>query len=328
VGYNCGGPFGTDDCCAWSEVAGGSFYRDFDLVTNNNKSGPATVSPFGLDLYEVTVGRFRKFVAAAVGSDAAPPWTPPAGSGKHTELNDGGGLVNGGGGPPVYESGWDPTWDAYLPATKAAWDSSLLSPDCSGDAEPATNTWTSLQTSAADGVENLPIDCVNWYQAYAFCIWDGGFLPTATEWNRAAAPPDSMTGQRIYAWGSNPPQKDCKLAIWGDYYAGGSFSGGGVLTGIINIGTVGTASAGAGFWGQLDLTGNILEWTLDYYTGVLLNPCVDCGDISAGSQRQLRGGAFNDDYSGVVDFLANSYTVASPPSAIHGDVGFRCARAP
>src|SRR5580693_3178198 len=37
------------------------------------------------------------------------------------------------------------------------------------------STWT----EAAGTQENLPINCVNWYEAYAFCIWDGGgFLPS------------------------------------------------------------------------------------------------------------------------------------------------------
>jgi formylglycine-generating enzyme required for sulfatase activity len=272
------------------------------------------------------VGRYRRFVDAVVGGDAAPPWTPAPGSGKHVTLNDGGGLVNGGGGPAVYETGWDPSWNAYLPTTKAAWDAGLLS--CRSEAGPSSATWTPAQTSAQDGIERFPIDCVNWYQAYAFCIWDGGFLPSAAEWYRAAAPPDPQTGQRIYAWGDNPPQPDCRLAVWGDYYAGGSFSGNGVFSGVINIAPVGTASKGRGLWGQLDLTGNILEWTLDYWTGSLPNPCVDCANTAAGTQRIMRGGAFDFDYRGPVDTLANTYSVISPPAAAHGDVGFRCARAP
>ncbi|MGO9835775.1 MAG: SUMF1/EgtB/PvdO family nonheme iron enzyme [Polyangiaceae bacterium] len=30
------------------------------------------------------------------------------------------------------------------------------------------------------------IDCVNWYESYTFCIWDGGFLPSEAEWEYAA----------------------------------------------------------------------------------------------------------------------------------------------
>ncbi len=50
---------------------------------------PATVSDFRLDKYEITVGRFRKFVAAWDGG-----WRPAQGDGKHTHLNGGQGLLD------------------------------------------------------------------------------------------------------------------------------------------------------------------------------------------------------------------------------------------
>jgi len=35
----------------------------------------------------------------------------------------------------------------------------------------------------AGSLRDLPVNDVTWYQAYAFCIWDGGFLPSEAEWN-------------------------------------------------------------------------------------------------------------------------------------------------
>jgi hypothetical protein len=52
------GPSGTADCCASNLVTGGTFNR------SNDANYPATVANFRLDNYEITVGRFRKFVAA------------------------------------------------------------------------------------------------------------------------------------------------------------------------------------------------------------------------------------------------------------------------
>src|SRR5213076_223676 len=45
----------------------------------------------------------------------------------------------------------------------------------------------------------LPITCATWFELYALCIWDGGFLPTEAEWNYAAA---GGNEQRAYPWSS------------------------------------------------------------------------------------------------------------------------------
>ena len=35
--------------------------------------------------------------------------------------------------------------------------------------------------------ETAPINDVNWYEAYAFCIWDGAFLPSKRVFSAAGA---------------------------------------------------------------------------------------------------------------------------------------------
>jgi hypothetical protein len=57
--------------------------------------------------------------------------------------------------------------------------------------------------------ENLPMNCVPWYKAFAFCVWDGGRLPTEAEWNYAAT---GGNEQRKYPWGSTAP--DDALAVF------------------------------------------------------------------------------------------------------------------
>ena len=219
------------------------------------------MSSFRLDKYLVTVGRFRQFVAAW---NHGAGYLPPAGSGKHTHLNSGQGLENSGR-PGTYETGWD----------AVDWNNAT-------DVDPTT---TNLQcgydtrTATATTNENLPIDCVNWWESYAFCIWDGGFLPSEAEWEYAAA---GGSKQREYPWGTAAPGMANRYAIYGGYYAGNA----------TGIAAVGYASLGAGYWGQFDLAGEVYEWNLDWLA-FYGNPCTHCATLTGPDDRVLRGGAFD-----------------------------------
>ena len=305
---SCGAD-GGDNCCTSLSVRGGTYYRTY----SNNGSGPtgeadpATVSSFRLDKYLVTVGRFREFVAALYPDSgmSVQPWLPVEGSGKHTHLNLGEGLVNGGATSPtgniVYETGWDATdWSTSITPT----DSNL---HCAG----AWSAWTS-------GDDELPINCVNWYEAYAFCIWDGGFLPSDAELEYASA----TTQEREYPWGSAAP--GIQYAIYDCDYPSGSSACSSELdaAGAVNLAPVGQAPLGAGAWGQLDLAGELWAWTVDWAVSYF-NPCVDCAMLVPGSGRAVRGGSFDSP-----DVVTASSRAARLPEFRQVDVGIRCARTP
>jgi formylglycine-generating enzyme required for sulfatase activity len=263
---------------------------------------PATVSSFRLDKYLVTVGRFRQFVSAW---NQGSGWLPRAASGKHTHLNAGNGLNATGGG---YESGWVTSDDSNI----APSDTNL------GGSTKFAPTWTVSPGSN----ENLPIDGENWWEAYAFCIWDGGFLPSEAEWAYAAA---GGGGQREYPWGGADPGTINEYAIYGDLAGNGNcyYPDGGTCTGTANIAPVGTATSGAGLWGQLDLAGNVWEWNLDWYA-TYVNPCADCANLAATTWRVGRGG----DFYQVTSYLLSPYRGGIIPSYRNDSVGFRCARTP
>lgn len=275
-------------------VTGGTFARKYAVVVDGGviaEAAPASVTSFALDEYEVTVGRFRAFVAAW--SDG---YAPPAGAGKHVHLDGGRGLANVTGG---YESGWDSSNDAAIAPTNEhlACDASLA-------------TWT-----PSPGVrESSPINCVNWWEARAFCIWAGGFLPSEAEWEYAAAGGDE---QRAFPWGAADPGTGDAYAIYDCNYPLGSTSCNG------GAAPVGTATLGAGRWGQLDLAGNLNEWTFDSF-GDYTAPCVDCARIDDSSFRVTRGGYFDD---GLEYVLPTSRSTA-PPASRSACLGFRCAYAP
>ena len=179
AGKNCGLSH-ADDCCASLPVPGGSFVRFYDGVKFTGMDYHATLSAFRLDKYEITVGRFRQFI------DAYPASKPSAGDGAH---------------PKIPGSGWDPSWP--LPADQAAFRSEIETADPSicgtpSGRPPMEQTWTDAQGPN----EHLPINCVSWYELFAFCAWDGGRLPTDAEWNYASS---GGAEERVFPW-SRPAQ--------------------------------------------------------------------------------------------------------------------------
>jgi len=287
-------------------VPGGSYLRSYDGGEYLEKTWPATVSAFRLDRFEVTVGRFRPFVAAVVAG-----WRPPLGSGKHAHLNAGTGIASN-----LAESGWIKDYESQIPSTLSVWENAthLL---C--DAE--LQSWT----PAPGPNENRAVNCVSWFQAYAFCIWDGGFLPTEAEWNYAAAGGDE---QREYPWGAAAPTPD--RAVY--YCRSGGTPG--------CSWQVGSRPAGDGRWGHADLAGNRWEWLLDTTdelrmnwgecaaglacTGYASASCTDCADLRDTFSHATRGGSNTDATKNLRAALRDS---SGSYDAIN-DVGMRCARAP
>lgn len=222
-------------------------------------------------------------------------------------MNGGSGLANTAGG---YEPGWSSADD-----TKVKVDDVSLA--CSG----LFDAWT----SAPAGNERLPINCLTWYTAYAFCIWDGGFLPSRAEWEYAAA---GGSEERQYPWGSTPPGTSSQYAIYNCFYQPNP-DGGSRCWGIANIAQVGTATLGGGKWGHLDLAGEIDEWLLDWETDYV-DPCVDCTLTTVPNVAdQMR-------WQGGIGWYGNHATSDFEPPQLAADIpasgslieGVRCARSP
>jgi len=323
---NSAGPGLTDcgpkveSCCVTLPVPGGSFYRSYDGVScpggldpmpapelgcYTTMDAPATVSAFRLDKYLVTVARFRQFVNAVVAG-----WLPAPGSGTHAYLNQGKGVTDSTS-PGAFETGWDSAWNGGLPQTVDAWASII-----------AAGNFTTLPV----GQESLPMAGPSWTQAYAFCIWDGGFLPTEAEWNFAAA---GGSEQRVYPWSTPPTSQEIDCSEANLEVDGGSCidtSGEWLPIGAFSPG-------GDGKWGHVDLAGSQSQWTLDWLRDYV-TPCIDCAALQPPQDpspqleaaRVLRGGDYAD---GLPDLLV-SFRNADFPEAGDSDSseGFRCARAP
>jgi formylglycine-generating enzyme required for sulfatase activity len=310
---------GTDNCCTSLEVTTNNvpFYRTYtnNGTTTTGEADQATVSNFRLDKYDVTVGRFRQFVAAWNNGSG---FTPTAGSGKHIHLNGGSGLAWGGK-PGVFEPGWSTSNNSSIAPTNA--NLNCNSPD--------HTTWTN---TAGTNNELYPVNCVTWQEAYAFCIWDGGFLPSQAEWEYAAA---GGSLQREYPWGSPTTAPSNAFAIYNCNYSSfppvppGSCSYSAANPIPINIAHVGTAVQGVGYYGQFDMAGNVYQWILDqwnYMAGDYPNPCIDCAELNASPGNLILGGAFDTALATIAPTtgLTSNYN----PTARNYENGFRCARTP
>jgi len=291
----CGAKSDTD-CCAALPVPGGTYLR------SGVDGEAATVSTFGLDQFEVTVGRYRKFVNAGFGTRLHPP-TDGAGANPH-----------------VPGSGWRSSWNTSLPSSTTSLETSFT---CLYDP-----TWT----PSSGNTENLPMNCLTWYEAFAFCVWDGGRLPSEAEWNYAAA---GGAENRWYPW-SNPADAEVISPQYAAYdctghnggppmYSDGGDAGQLLDCVIADILPVGSRPMGNGRWGHADLAGNMAEWTADWVSQYP-HPCDNCevieaGVTEAGPERVYRGGGFYYDPAS----LATWYRLADSPDNRDDSYGVRCA---
>ncbi len=289
---NCG-KSNDDSCCASLPVPAGTFLmgRETDdcsdypngcvegcpaAATCNADEQPehsVQVNALSLDKYEVTVGRFRKFV------EAYPASKPAAGAG----------TIAG-----IAGSGWQSAWEVKLPTDQAGLVFDLQ--QCAG------HTYTSTSGSG----DARAVNCVTWFEAFAFCVWDGGRLPTEAEWEYAAAGGDE---NRLFPWGS--VVATCE-------YANASGCGNTVDH------VVGTRGAGVGRWGHYDLVGNVAEWTLDWYANDWYSDAAATGanvaNLTPSAGHVTRGGWY---FTKQVDLRVTARATEGAQRS-----GLRCARAP
>ncbi|AUX45104.1 hypothetical protein SOCE26_065850 [Sorangium cellulosum] len=283
---DCGS--GEGSCCDNRLVRCGNYLRSYDGVAYNNTSHPAAVSDFRLDRYEITVGRFREFVNAGRGVQANPP------------------MVGVGAHPRVSGTGWHLNWNENLADTTAALKAALR-------CDPhGISTWT----DEPGPNEALPINCITWYEAFAFCAWDGGRLPSQAEWNYTAAGGDE---QREYPWGSGIDGARAVYDCTGDGSVADDCTLGDILP-------VGSRPLGNGRWGHSDLAGNVWEWIMDWWSEELSLPCLDCvfTDPDPESERVTLGGSFRAPER---DLRAALRDKSTPMDRVN-NIGARCARDP
>jgi sulfatase modifying factor 1 len=280
----------ADSCCSTDWVPGGRFRLGLDNP-DGNPAIVADISGFWLDRYEVSVLRMQAFIDDYAAWRSAE--NPTLGAGEHYRIAN---------------SGWQSEWDVELPATREALEDML-----------ACNPFATMP--AARELRAMPINCISWHVAFAFCAWDGGRLPTNAEWEFAATGGDQ---QRPYPWGSEPPPSPERAMFACPEAADAGPCGFAAFT------PVGAHPLGAGRWSQHDLLGSVSEWVLDV-AGIYPVACSDCATLvdpvdptRPGAPRWWRGGSWISDGDG----LTIADRAGALPSIAVQFTGMRCARNP
>jgi formylglycine-generating enzyme required for sulfatase activity len=274
--------------CGSVRVRGGTFTLGGGEPALSRPAQPGiTVGGFVLDQDEVTVRRFRVFYQAGM---PMAPWTVRYPGGALSLLNR----------PLVRE----PLVGA-LPLPNNA----------------LVSTWTP-EPSDYDR-RSYPVVSLTWTTAQSFCVWDGGRLPTESEWEWVALHiPDGRPVPRRYSFGNGPAS--CSAAVFNppeDVPCAFRH----VKSGNVPLAPVGTV-APEGFFH--DLGGNAAEWVADrvntfegdacWNSTPRTDPVCDTPSRYYASSDLVRGGHI---------FSREPTTLGSrswPQGGPYG-VGFRCA---
>lgn len=279
--------------CGLTEVRGGSFDMGMNPVAQGTPLDGAPVQP------GISVGDFAMDTYEVTVARFRRFWAVAAGVPRVTSIRYPGGVL------PVAQGPREP--------------------------DPTTTMWPECNWTSVAGARELhPINCVDWYTAQAFCVWDGGRLPTDAEWEYTAR--GRVVGElragRVFPWGDDLPGLGCERARWRYHQCPGKD---GAQT--RQVGSF-AATPETPTEGIYDLAGNILEWTADHYTAYDNSNCwaaratgrhdpLCLGDPTG--PRVLRGGSWYFDTANILMSATRTSTEVSGPLVFIG-AGFRCAR--
>ncbi len=176
-----------------------------------------------------------------------------------------------------------------------------------------TKSFNTRCTYDQAGREAHPMNCVNYSEATTYCQWKGKRLPTEAEWEYAARGKDA----KLYPWGTDAPS--CKFANFtGEIGKTSPGCGDGTTC-------IGTKAAGKSWAGAQDMSGNVEEWTWDWYATWKSGNAKDPAGVLTGTGRVVKGSAY--DQSSPNDQIAGRRESVGPNQR-EPWLGFRCAKGP
>ncbi len=210
------------------------------------------------------------------------------------------------------------TYDFYMDkheATNAEYAACVNDGECT--LPNSLGSWTRTDYYGNPDYDDFPVLFVNWYQAAAYCAWAEKRLPTEAEWEYAGR--GGLDGYR-YPHGN---LLICSDACYGRLTSAGycwDFNG-------LENDTHRVESYRPNGYGLYDMTGNVFEWTAEWYSDAYYQYCVD-NDIvndppgpSTGAARVVRGGYW---YGNLINTRVSFRHYYNPISRSRS-LGFRCA---
>ncbi len=166
-------------------------------------------------------------------------------------------------------------------------------------ARPPYNWPKGVMPAARD---KLPVAAIDWYEASAFCAWEGKRLPTEAEWERAYR---GLAEGAEYYWGKRGPNK--KDACYD------------TLAGPCEVGKYPPNALGL-----FDIAGNVWEWTSDWYAREYFKdaPQSNPKGPATGQYKVIRGGSWAD----VPKYLTSAHRDWARPLERSPNIGVRCAK--
>jgi formylglycine-generating enzyme required for sulfatase activity len=139
--------------------------------------------------------------------------------------------------------------------------------------------------------QSHPMNCIDWNRAHAYCASQGARLPTELEWEYAARGGGAYSN---YSWGNESPEG---RACWKSNHSceAGSFA--------------------AGAFGLYDMTGNVWEWTNDWFAEYPWPK-------ASGQNKVFRGGGWSRRFD---KWMRSTLRNRTNPESSGSHLGFRCA---
>lgn len=158
---------------------------------------------------------------------------------------------------------------------------------------------------------DFPVLGVTWNQAQAFCKWQGGRLPAEVEFEKAAGWDPVTSQSRLYPWGDTEPDNQ----IHANY-----------LDKDRDTTKVGQFPDGCSAIDACDMSGNLWEWTNDFYSETYyqdMNTWINPIGAEEGKYKIIRGGSWANQNTTYLRVSARAYN--NPNFDYSNVVGFRCA---